>query len=169
LLSWFHNYLTDRHKKVTILGKTSRSIPVLSGVPQGWILGPLLFLVYVNDLPEKSTTSSVALFADDTKCYHAIRTTDDVKALQRDLDGISQWCRTWRMNLNETKCGVLKVTRNLKPCSHLTISTTITQPTQRSSVKGLFKKILASLQISNGTNKSLLYVRKQTDTLKDFV
>ena len=117
LLSWFHNYLTDRHQKVTILGKTSRSIPVLSGVPQGSILGPLLFLVYVNDLLEKSTTSSVALdlFADDTKCYHAIRTTDDVKALQCDLDGISQWCRTWRMNLNETKCGVLKVTRNLKP------------------------------------------------------
>ena len=115
LLSWFHNYLSDRHQKVTILGKTSRSIPVLSGVPQGSILGPLLFLVYVNDLPERSTTSSVALFADDTKCYHAIRTTDDAKALQCDLDGISQWCRTWRMNLNETKCGVLKVTRNLKP------------------------------------------------------
>ena len=55
------------------------------------------------------------MIADDTKCYHAIRTTDDVKALQCDLDGISQWCRTWRMNLNETKCGVLKVTRNLKP------------------------------------------------------
>jgi hypothetical protein len=90
LLSWFQNYLTACHKKVTILGKTSR-IPVLSGVPQGSIFGPLLFLVYVNYLPEKSTTSSVALFADDTKCYHAIRTTDDVKALQCDLDGISQW------------------------------------------------------------------------------
>ena len=115
LLSWFHNNLTDRYQKVTILGKTSRSIPVLSGVPQGTIFGPLLFLVYVNDLPEMSTTSSVALFADDTNCYHAIRTTDDVKALQCDLDGISQWCRTWRMNLNETKCGVLRVTRNLKP------------------------------------------------------
>jgi hypothetical protein len=89
LLSWFHNYLTDRHQKVTILGKTSRSIPVLSGVPQGSILDPLLFLVYMNDLPEKSTTSSVGLFADDTKCYHAIRTTDDVKALKCDLDGIS--------------------------------------------------------------------------------
>ncbi|CAB4005132.1 Hypothetical predicted protein, partial [Paramuricea clavata] len=76
---------------------------------------PFIVSVYVNDLPEKSTTSSVALFADDTKCYHAIRTTDDVKALQCDLDGISQWCRTRRMNLNETKCGVPKVTRNLKP------------------------------------------------------
>ncbi|CAB4044183.1 Hypothetical predicted protein [Paramuricea clavata] len=118
LLSWFHNYLSDRQQKVSILGKTSRSIPVLSGVPQGSILGPLLFLVYVNDLPEKSTTSSVALFADDTKSLCLLmtqRTTDDVKSLQCNLDGIRQWCRTWRMNLSETKCGVLKVTRNLKP------------------------------------------------------
>lgn len=123
LFNWLQNYLTDRFQKVTVLGKTSRPIPVLSGVPQGSILGPLLFLMYVNDLPEKTTASSVALFADDTKCYRTIGTTEDAKHLQCDLDGINQWCRMWRMNLNQSKCGVLTVTRNLNPvqsCYHLT-------------------------------------------------
>ena len=114
LLAWFENYLTDRHQQVTVPGKTSQSIPVLSGVPQGSILGPLLFLVYVNDIPQITTSSSVALFADDTKCYRAIRTTEDVKHLQCDLDGINEWCQTWRMNLNQSKCGLLSVTRNRK-------------------------------------------------------
>ena len=69
--------------------------------------------MYVNDLPRHTTTSSVALFADDTKCYHAIKGAQDVQDLQRDMDGINQWCRLWRMTLNESKCGVLTVTRNV--------------------------------------------------------
>ena len=114
LLVWFENYLNDRYQQVTIHGEISRPIPVLSGVPQGSILGPLLFLVYVNDLPENTTSSSVALFADDTKCDRAIRTTEDVKHLQCDLEIINEWCRTWRMNLNQSKSGLLTVTRNRK-------------------------------------------------------
>ena len=69
--------------------------------------------MYVNDLPRHTTTSSVALFAGDTKCYHAIKGAQDVQNLQRDMDGINQWCRLWRMTLNESKCGVLTVTRNV--------------------------------------------------------
>ena len=100
LLNWFQNYLTNRHQKVTVLGKTSCPIPVLSGVPQGSILGPLLFLMYVNDLPQQTTTSSVALFADDTKCYRAISKAQDIKDLQCDLDRIDKWCtkRSQRFN-----------------------------------------------------------------------
>ena len=89
-------------------------IPRLTGVSQGSILGPLLLLVYVNDIPQITTSSYVALFADDTKCYRAIRTTEDVKHLQCDLDGINEWCQTWRMNLNQSKCGLISVTRNRK-------------------------------------------------------
>ena len=114
LLVWFENYLNDRYHQVTINGEISRPIPVLSGVPQGSILGPLLFLVYVNDLPENTTSSSVALFAEDTKCYRAIRTTEDVKHLQCDLEIINELCRIWRMNLNQSKSGLLTVTRNRK-------------------------------------------------------
>ena len=112
LLIWFENYLPDRHQQVTIQGRISQPMPVLSGVPQGSILGPLLFLVHVNDLPENTISSSVALFADDTKCYRAIRTTEDVKHLQCDLERINEWCWTWRMNLNQSKSGLLTVTRN---------------------------------------------------------
>ena len=68
----------------------------------------------MNDIPQITTSSSVPLFADDTKCYRAIRTTEDVKHLQCDLDGINEWCQTWRMNLNQSKCGLLSVTRNRK-------------------------------------------------------
>ncbi len=114
LLKWFESYLSDRYQKVTVLGATSQPVHVLSGVPQGSILGPLLFLIYVNDLPKATTSSSVALYADDTKCFHGIKTSDDVIDLQRDLDKICEWCDVWRMDLNQSKCSHLRITRNVK-------------------------------------------------------
>jgi hypothetical protein len=74
LLKWFSSYLTGRRQRVTVLGATSNTLPISSGVPQGSILGPVLFLLYVNDLPDSVTTSKVAMFADDTKL------------LKRDID-----------------------------------------------------------------------------------
>ena len=62
-----------------------------------------------------TNTSSIALYADDTKCYRAIRSAKDVNCLQSELDKVEQWCREWRMDLNYSKCGVLKVTRNVNP------------------------------------------------------
>ena len=114
LLKWFEVYLTNRHQRVTVLGKTSHSLPVLSGVPQGSILGPLLFVIYVNDLPQETSTSSIALYADDTNCYRPVRSHKDEQYLQKDLDGINNWCDLWRMDLNQSKWEVLSVTRNLK-------------------------------------------------------
>ncbi len=106
LLQWFKNYLTNRHQKVTVLGQSSQPLPVLSGVPQGSILGPLLFLIYVNDLPQATSKSSVALYADDTKCFCSIKNFQDVKCLQHDLDGVTQWCQKWRMILTITNVKV---------------------------------------------------------------
>ena len=115
LLSWFEDYLTDRVQRVTVLGVNPKSLHVLSGVPQGSILGPLLFLIYVNDLPDVATLASVALFADDTKCYRPTKCIEDGACLQRDLDHINHWCDLWQMDLNQSKCGLLSITRNASP------------------------------------------------------
>ena len=69
LLQWFSSYLMGRYQRVTVLGETSETLPVSSGIPQGSILGPMLFLIYVNNLPDSVLTSHVAMFADDTKIY----------------------------------------------------------------------------------------------------
>ena len=69
----------------------------------------------MNDLPQMTNTSSIALYVDDTKCYRAIRSAKDVNCLQSELDKVEQWCREWRMDPNYSKYGVLKVTRNVNP------------------------------------------------------
>ena len=115
LLKWFENYLTDRYQRVTVLGETSPPLRVISGVPQGSILGPLLFLLYVNDLPQVVMSSSIALFADDTKCYREIKNSGNGDSLQQDLDQICEWCKVWRMDLNLSKCCLLSITRNVTP------------------------------------------------------
>ena len=74
LLNWFADYLRDRKQCVIVEGASSSFLNVTSGVPQGSVIGPLLFILYVNDLPEVTNNSTVALFADDSKCYRAIYT-----------------------------------------------------------------------------------------------
>ncbi|CAB3984518.1 Hypothetical predicted protein [Paramuricea clavata] len=116
LLRWFGDYLSGRLQRVTVLGVTSEPLPVLSGVPQGSILGPLLFLIYVNDLPKATSfDTTVTMFADDTKCHRPLRNLQDTKILQQDLDKITNWCHDWRMDLNQTKCVVMHFSRILRP------------------------------------------------------
>lgn len=99
LLKWFSSYLTDREQRVVIDGEESSWLPVLSGVPQGSILGPLLFVLYINDLP-RCVTSMVGLYADDTKLCRKITSVDDCKLLQRDLDMLIEWSKKWKLKFN---------------------------------------------------------------------
>lgn len=110
ILKWIEYFLTNRSQYVFTNDHCSSSIPVTSGVPQGSVLGPLLFLVYINDLPN-TITSRIKLFADDCVIYREVKTTNHTALLQADLDRISCWCRKWQMCLNPTKCKVMRFTR----------------------------------------------------------
>ena len=91
-------------KGVSINNSVSNPLPVVSGVPQGSILGPLLFLMFVNDLPDTISSSDLLLFADDAKCAHKIVGVSDCQSLQHDLDNIFSWCNLWNLHLNQDKC-----------------------------------------------------------------
>ena len=81
-------------------------VKITSGVPQGSVLGPLLFLVFINDI-DSSLTSSISKFADDTKLYRNVNDERDASLLQKDLDRLSTWSQTWQMSFNADKCKVL--------------------------------------------------------------
>jgi hypothetical protein len=115
LLNWFESYLTDRRQRVTVLGVTSSTLPVTSGVPQGSILGPALFLLYVNDLPEADLSSRVAMFADDTKLFSAITSQEDVASLQADLVNLEHWSSQSGLSFNQSKCKHQTITRKIVP------------------------------------------------------
>ena len=96
---WIRAYLTNRQQCVCLGNSRSTMLPVHSGVPQGSILGPLLFLVYINDLPEAISSATPLLFADDTKCVMPIKSPADNILLQRDIDSLYQWSSDWKLEL----------------------------------------------------------------------
>jgi len=112
LLNWLDNYLDDRKQRVVLENVASDWLPVTSGVPQGSIVGPLLFLLYINDMPSVASSCTTALFADDSKCLKEIKTHDDCEALQHDLDNLYLWSQMWNMSFNANKCKVLTVSRS---------------------------------------------------------
>ena len=99
LLNWFESFLTNRSQTVVCDGKHSDPAQVTSGVPQGTVLGPLLFLLYVNDLPD-NLKSSIRLFADDALLYDVISNENDGDQLQEDLKQLEAWQNTWQMSFN---------------------------------------------------------------------
>ena len=110
---WIKEFLTDRKQQVIIDNKFSTPSTVLSGVPQGSVLGPLLFQLFINDLPN-GIESLVKLYADDVLIMRSITTSDDHQILQNDLIKLTHWSSIWQMPFNLTKCEHLIVTN--KPC-----------------------------------------------------
>ena len=106
VLRWIEEYLTGRQIRVLVRGHMSTWVLVRSGVPLGSVLGPLLFLLYVNELPTW-IKSSIALFADDTKIWRRISKVEDARQLQDDLDRLRAWTRTSLMDFNVDKCKVM--------------------------------------------------------------
>ena len=97
--------------KVVVDNESSTETDVISGVPQGTVLGPLLFLCHIHDLPER-VSSQVRLFADDCLLYRPIRTHQDHIELQKDLLQLEKWACDWGMNFNAKKCFILSVRGN---------------------------------------------------------
>lgn len=110
--NWIRNYLNGRTQSVVLNNVASSPITVSSGVPQGSVLGPLLFLIYINDIVEL-ITSPIKLFADDCVIYREITTEDDIDTLQTDLDKVAIWCKKWNMNLNIKKCSSVSFSKKL--------------------------------------------------------
>ena len=114
LLNWLRGFLVGRMQKVVINGCHSPWKRITSGVPQGTILGPLLFNLYINDI-SACLTSGIRLYADDCAVYREILTLSDCVDLQHDLNAIHQWTVKWQMKVNPAKCKAMQVTNKRNP------------------------------------------------------
>ena len=97
-LNWIRAFLVGRTQAVVLEGESSSEVPVTSGVPQGSVLGPLLFLLYINELPQ-NIQAQVRLFADDTAVYLTVGSSDDRDTLQADLNTLQEWELVWDMEM----------------------------------------------------------------------
>ena len=116
---WIHAFLTNRKQAVVVNGTKSMPADVKSGVPQGSVFGPLLFLVLIGDIDREVATAFVSSFADDTRAANGISTNADVCDLQVDLDAIYHWADDNNMEFNNTKFECLRYGCNndLKACT----------------------------------------------------
>ena len=163
--TWIADFLRDRKQAVVVSGERSDFIPVRSGVPQGSVLGPCLFLIYINDLPDILTTRS-RLFADDTAVYNIVTSPAAQAHLQQDLNQLAAWEKRWDMSFHPGKCTTLPVTRCRNPlhfdyCLHGHILETVT------SAKYLGVTICSDLSwdthinhLCNKANKTLGFLRR---------
>ena len=105
-LAWIDSFLTNRRQQVRANGELSEFRPVKSGVPQGSILGPVLFTLYVNDIPSELETL-ISMYADDTKIYTAIISESSVTSLKSDLSKLEAWAQLMQMKFHPAKCKVM--------------------------------------------------------------
>lgn len=113
LLVWLSSFLSDRLQSVKVNNSYSEWSPVRSGVPQGSVLGPILFLIYINDMSQACPDlKSLYLFADDAKCSSNIKSLSDCDDFQRSLDSISLWSNQWQLSLAAGKCQVISFSYN---------------------------------------------------------
>lgn len=115
LLEWITNFLTGRRQRVGVAGEFSAWREVLSGVPQGSVLGPILFICYINSMPE-TVSSFLYMYADDTKVFRRVDVDGATTELQKDLDSLVEWSEKWQLRFNADKCKVMHIggSRNMK-------------------------------------------------------
>ena len=124
MLSWINSFLTGRVQRVTLNNVYSEWSSVVSGVPQGSVLGPVLFLLlvgYVNDI-SSIVNSHLLLFADDIKLYHSIKSENDILLLQEDINKLYSWLSTWLLNFSIPKCKILRIGKSTLPAQFYTLN-----------------------------------------------
>jgi hypothetical protein len=112
VLNWIEAWLTGRTQRTVLNGEASDWSDVTSGVPQGSVLGPLAFIVFINDIDDVTVNITIMnKFADDTKCGNVIRSPSDISDLQDCLDSLVDWAEKWGMSFNIRKCKVMHIGR----------------------------------------------------------
>ena len=168
ICKWIESFLTNRTQKVLLEGKESKPSIVKSGVPQGTVLGPLLFLIYINDIAEGlNDGTQLRLFADDSLLYRTIKTPKDADLLQNDLNKLQIWEKRWKMEFHPQKCQVLRITNKVKPIvTNYTIHNETLQCTMDAKYLGVtldskmkWKKHVGN--IANKANKTLGFLNRQ--------
>ena len=106
MINWIEKWLIDRRQRVVVDGEVSNWKSVLNGVPQGSIFGPILFLIYINDL-DYDITSKVLKFADDTNVFRTIKSDAVRQQLEDNLNKLTEWSEKWQMLFNYVKCKCL--------------------------------------------------------------
>ena len=114
VISWIQNFLNDRQQKVCVNGTYSQVFDVTSGVPQGSVLGPLLFLIYINVMVEKTENAEIYLYADDLKLYQQINNDSDAENLQNDVDKLYDWTTYSLLKFHPDKCETMRIKPNRK-------------------------------------------------------
>jgi ribonuclease P/MRP protein subunit RPP40 len=109
--NWVKSFLSGRTQQVVIDGECSNSVSVTSGVPQGSVLGPILFLVFINDMPTYTKHATIRLFADDTIAYLTITSHNNCIQLQNDLVALERWEKEWMMEFHPDKCNIMHITK----------------------------------------------------------
>ena len=128
ILEWLSDFLLERYQRVVLEGESSNWTKVSSGVPQGSIVGPILFLLYVNDIPENLSCAS-EMFADNTLLFNSGNPSDVSSPIQDSLSQISDCCNEWLLRINPVKCESMRITRSKTPslCSYNINSTSLNQ------------------------------------------
>ena len=112
---WLHSFLTERTQTVIVNGEKSEPAPVLSDVPQGSVVGPMLFLILISDIDKNVSASFLSSFADDTRIGLGINSPDDVKQLQDDLNEVYKWAKDNNMSFNSKKFELLRYGKKQSP------------------------------------------------------
>jgi ribonuclease P/MRP protein subunit RPP40 len=111
LYKWIESFLSNRCQRVVLGDEKSEWKPVKSGIPQGSVLGPILFTIFINDMPEE-IKSNIKLFADDTKIFRAVESLEDTEIIQNDINSLLKWSSKWQLPFNIEKCKVLHFGQN---------------------------------------------------------